>query len=955
MDLVRFLQAVVPPGRIIIGRMVERTRASGEPYNSIAHVVCSSHEEAASTAMELVGGGHNVYFALASYKQGFHLNTKGKRVVRVRENVQELKALWFDIDFKGEYPDAKTAVFALRAFSQATKMPAPAILVGSGNGLHVYWPLTEPVPLERWQRLADALKEAAKSTGLKADLACTADSCRILRPPGTVNFKDPASPKPVKLLYSSDVEFSPDDLETALLPWVPTAKPAAVQQVAVNSDLAGGVAARPTVPSTFDEIQKHCGVAKWMVEHHGQTCKEPEWMAVLQLLKHCEDGAAWVHPVSDGHPSYNAAATDAKWQHRLANSAGPTLCKTFEQYRPEICAKCPHSGFVKTPLQVGQGNTTDISALPPGWRIAEQGRGVERLMLTDPANNTKEWIKVFRHIPSNFRPVRSVASGQFDMLIDISLKGTDTWTVIAPMSMLGNSRKLVEHLASFGVVLKAKEVAPFGDLMASWLEKLQNARRVADVSEQLGWILGPDHKIVGFACSPTVYYSDGRVRNDIRPAREFATMAKLYEPCGELDAWKKVADFIAKQNSPALTAILAAAFAAPLLKFVGIQGGILSLVSPASGVGKSSALKVSQAVWASPIHAMNSVDDTPKSVAKKLGFVNNLPGYWDELRGKQTVDGFTNLAFQMTQGKEKSRLDSSANLRDAQKWETMLVVASNESIFDAMARRTTGSDAGMVRTFEIEMHEAPQTDVPSAEITLLFETLSHNYGQAGREYAQYLAMHAEKIREAVQEMYLHLADTMEPQERFWYGMVSILLIGAILAGKLGLVNIDVRSLKKFLLANLKRLRERTSAVGQESELNELLSEYLRERGDRLLVIDDFHSESGSSGRPSHGYLPHISTSPRSEKASVVMASESRRVRFSTRDFHNYLESRELAPYGMIEKLVAELGARKIRCVLGYGTKYATPRVWALEIDVTWADFSNPLHTPGSSPSSPPAS
>ncbi len=936
MDLKEFLGRVVPAGKVVIARMVERQKPNGAKFKTFAHYVCSTYEEAAETALTLVEGGHDVYFALASYKQGFHQNDKGKRVVRVRENVQALKALWLDIDFKGEYPNASKALLAVRDFCAATHMPRPALLVGSGNGVHAYWPLDTAVPLDRWQRLADAFKEAAKAHDLKADLVCTADACRVLRPFGTMNFKDPANPKAVKLLFSSDGDYSPDSLEAILAPWQPTRKTAAPATALAPefTEFTGGVGSGVKAkPAKFEEITKHCAVAHWILDTGGEVCSEPEWMAGLQLLKHCEDGDQYAHQISKGHPSYDEAATEAKWQARLSNSAGPTLCKTFESYRPEMCAKCPHSGFIKTPIQVGYEGMQDVMGLPLGWRYAENDSGVERLMLTDPANNVKEWVKQFSHVPVGFRPVRSVATGQYDMMIDVKLKNTETWSVIMPMAVLGNYRKMVETLAAYGVVLKAKEIQPFGELMATWLKKLQSARRVADVTEQLGWIQTGDH-VSGFACSPTVFHSDGRIRNDVRPSREFASLAKMYEPRGDLDAWKKVAAFVAQQNNPALTAVLAASFGAPLLKFVGIQGGILSLVSTASGVGKSSVLKLSQAVWGSPVHAMNSVDDTPKSVAKKLGFLNNLPAYWDELRGKQTVDGFCTLAFQITQGREKSRLDSSANLRDAQTWETMLVVASNESIFEAMARRTTGSDAGMVRTFELEMTEVPKTEMSSAEVTLLFENLGQHYGHAGRVYAQYLATHVEEVNKMVKETYLSLAGEMESAERFWFGMMTILIVGAVLAKRLGLVEIDVRSMHKYLMGNLNRLRGRTNTMAQEHTLHEILADYLRDRGGSTLLIDEFYMDNGQNGRPPRDYIPSIKESPKSGKAQVVIAVNQQRARFATRDFTNWMLQRELPAYGVLEQMEKELKARRSRCVLGLRTSYAGPRIWTLEIDLS---------------------
>lgn len=945
MDLKDFLSAVTPPGNLIVATLVERAKADGEKYKVFSHTIVEGHDGAVDGVNSLLTKKADVYYALASYKQGFFLNDKNKKVVRVRSNVDQLKAIWFDVDYKAGYPDAAAVVEALKGFCKGSGMPPPSILVGSGNGVHVYWPLDEAIPVDRWLGLANAAKEAAKALGLKADLACTADACRVLRPPFTFNYKDPTNPKPVGVLYSSGKSYPVSVIEAALTPWIPVSKPPIS---GLNSDLSGGLGSgAPARPSSFVEIQKHCGVAKHFVDSHGKDATEPEWVAALQLLKHCEDGPVWVHPISDGHAGYTHGETENKWAARQANSVGPTLCKTFELYQPKTCAKCPHNGFIKTPLQVGYEGTQDLSGFPPGWRVAADKSGVERLFVTDVTANIREWIKVMRHIPSNFRPVRSIVTGQYEMMLDVELRGTGTWTVSLPMSMLGNPRKLVEALASYGVVLKEKELKAFGDLMATWLEKLQSSKRVADVAEQLGWMYEGSN-IIGFSCSPTTYYADGRIRNDVRPAKEFAAVAKLYEPRGELEEWKKVAKFLADQNSPGLTSILAAGFGSPLLKFTGLQGGILAIVSAASGVGKSSALKCSQAIWGSPTHAVNSVDDTPKSVGKKLGFLHNLPAYWDELRGKQTVDGFTQLAFQITQGKEKSRLDSNAHLKEVQTWETMLVVASNESIFEAMSRRSLGTDAGMVRTFEMVMDKAPLSDMSSADITLMFERISTNYGQAGREYAAYIATHQEQVRTLVQEIFSEIASTMEAQERFWYGMVAAILAGAAIASKIGLVQFDLHTMKDYLLANIVRLRGRTTEVETDGGGDEVLAAFMRERGDRTMFIDEFLAEAGTSTR-AQGYSPMILSPPRADKVSIVVAQTSGKMRFTLAELKDFLRSKEQPTYGIIARLS---GARELRCQLALGTKYEMPRTRCVE--VTWAGSGSPEQSPDSSPSTAPA-
>lgn len=941
LTLQEFLSLLVPPGVLVAGKLVPRINAEGKPFKAFSHATAHLHSDFAAALVRMDGEQLNTYFALASYKQGFHPNPKDptKKQLRVRTNVDSLQALWMDFDFKGfTPPDIKGALPALRDFLKTTSMPAPSVIVHTGNGLHVYWPFDQPVPLDQWQLLADALKSAAIECKLPIDHGCTADACRVLRPIGTSNWKDPANPKPVNLLQSTGKQFTYIDLEGVLTPWIGKARQLPSMRTAnadMYNELTGGLTSPISdIKSRYDTIIKHCGVSRMIAETHGKEADEPLWVATLQLLKFCEDGPNWVHPVSDGHPGYSPDETEKKWQYRLTNTAGPSLCSTFEQYEPSICGKCPHRGFVKTPIQLGHEDAAPIDGLPNGWRIAPDRKGIERLMI-DAANNTKEWIKLLRHVPNNLRATRSIVTGKYDLSFDVELDGSKAWSINLPGSSLGNSRKLNETLADYGFVLKEKEAKAFNELMATWLGKLQAARRVADVTEQLGWLVErhPEgEQLVGFSCGQSTFYADGRVRNDVKAARDFGPLAKFYEPKGGLDAWKKVASFLSVQNKAAFTAIVAAAFGTPLLRFTGLSGGILSIVSTASGVGKSSALKCSQAVWGSPKDAVNAVDDTPKSVARKLGFLNNLPAYWDELRGRKTVDDFLTLAFQITQGKEKTRLDSSAQLREVSTWETMLVVASNESIFEAMARHGGGSDAGIVRTYEIVI-EPFQSPENRAQLSMMFDALNSNYGHAGRVYSQYLATHSADVEKRVQDKFTKLAmgGKMESQERFWFAIVAILIVGAELAGELDLVKIDVRHLAKFLLANIYRLRGRSVDAMSLSQPTEILAAFTAAYQDRALIVDKFPAAKANL----KSYLPSLSEGlPRADKIVYHVSRTENLMRVPRNEIERWLQFRELPVYSIMKRFRDELGASELRTKLGIGTKWELPPQRVLEFDLS---------------------
>jgi len=146
--------------------------------------------------VEAVGSGMDsqgvdAYFALATFE-----DDSGRKV----DNAAFLRSFFLDLDCgTGKpYADQAAAAQALSIFIAETKLPSPT-LVNSGGGLHVYWPLTEDVEASEWVRHAKSLKRLCAQKKLFADPAVTADAARILRIPGTHNFKNETS-RPVQII-----------------------------------------------------------------------------------------------------------------------------------------------------------------------------------------------------------------------------------------------------------------------------------------------------------------------------------------------------------------------------------------------------------------------------------------------------------------------------------------------------------------------------------------------------------------------------------------------------------------------------------------------------------------------------------------------------------------------------------------------------------------------------------
>jgi AAA domain/Primase C terminal 2 (PriCT-2) len=145
--------------------------------------------ETISEALALIAAHRdkaNIWCAMA----GFSPDTSRDAV-----NAVSLQSFWLDVDAhgKGTYETPDDALNGIKGFVKAAALPKPNYIHMTGHGVQVFWTLPEPISTNEWQPVADGLQELAKRINLGAD-PITADAARILRVPGTFNFRNPDSP-----------------------------------------------------------------------------------------------------------------------------------------------------------------------------------------------------------------------------------------------------------------------------------------------------------------------------------------------------------------------------------------------------------------------------------------------------------------------------------------------------------------------------------------------------------------------------------------------------------------------------------------------------------------------------------------------------------------------------------------------------------------------------------------
>ena len=140
------------------------------------------------------------------------------------EEIAGLGALWTDLDLKSEAHQKPLPATIPDAMSIIPPAMPPSILVSTGNGVHPWWLLKEPAIFESEEERRDAARLATRwHTMLRLNSAARgwaydrlSDLARVLRVPGTLNYKDPANPKEVTVLSVTDRRYNLADFEEFL-------------------------------------------------------------------------------------------------------------------------------------------------------------------------------------------------------------------------------------------------------------------------------------------------------------------------------------------------------------------------------------------------------------------------------------------------------------------------------------------------------------------------------------------------------------------------------------------------------------------------------------------------------------------------------------------------------------------------------------------------------------------
>ena len=844
--------------------------------------------EALAAAMPSMDRSHQaVYFALATVKEYREARTVDGQYfpaeLRKADNLHEFKALWAEIDIKPtdlHHRTLKEALQTLANFLRETGLPAPMI-VGSGGGLHLYWPLTAPISVDTWRTWPAKILGAARHLGLRVDPAAINLATQVLRPIGTTHRKDPQNPKTVTLLRDADpVSF---EHMTAVM-----------DKFILDNNVIVSVAPSGNAPDPFVELCVRSGLT-WTPKHDPRLVApilrgcaqmragmaneapftEPTWRGVLSIALLCEKGEQVAHVLSSRDNRYDARATDEKIAYIKESGGHPYTCAAFEAMAPDACRSCPHHGKIKSPIVLGipqpeeelpveapapvavptsryemEGVTippmapptapTTIRTKAGAYQLDEDG--VSMFLKGEPDEPaqkiklTQQRLYAINHL---FR-IDDEGNKEFYYTWRIENAQDDYNDCIVGGAVLHKDDSALAQFTKYGLVVEKRANIPrLCNYMRAMINDLKATQAANAMSPTLGWQANGD-----FVAGLQTVTAGGVVMKAAlaQEPRDRATICNM-QPTGDFAKWRAAMDVFNHPGQEHAQLAICGAYASPLMVFSAIQGFIVSLHG-VTGSGKTAIQRASASVWGEPRKQLftapnTSGGDTMLSVIRAIGTGRHLPVNMEEITN-MPAEKMSDFVHAMTLGSEKSRLKSTQNGEYARsvgmQWETVMIASSNETIRDKLNSAKYDAVAESMRVFELRhIPLVKGTDV--VRDTVRLKDLNSHYGHGGTIYARFLQSNREKLEGWINKRVEWITEKVHAtqDERFWVQGMAVWLVGIELSRAAGLHSFDVPNLERYIIAQFLDQRAQVTMVKEHSSTS--FSEMVNDLLPRAVILD----------------------------------------------------------------------------------------------------------------------
>jgi hypothetical protein len=879
--------------------------------------------------------GRTVYHACATF---------GTPDSRKQSNAIGASAFWLDID-AGEgkpYADAVEAALAVDAFVKTRGLPKP-IYVGSGNGIHCYWPLEETLGAKPWRRYVEGLHHHCVEGNLHADGVRTRDLASVLRTPGTHHRK--SEPKIVRCgelagpyalsLFDCFLEGEDDGFNSVNSRRV-SPQSNSVGRSRTDSGVPSIISAAANIyadePHWTEPVTRGCQQVAQLAINGGRLA-EPSWYACLGVLAACTDGERYAHHWSSGYAGY----THAETQSRLDRSRefGPTTCAKFESLNPAGCADCQWQGKITSPIQLGRNkprapSVTDQRSDPPSERedrqeLPDLPEGYDwngRSLVVQVEKKEKVFVpEVISTYPIYINAVQTgEVQDTHSISMTLELPHEPKKSIMMPAKIMFSASGMSE-IAGHGVMVHNPDL--FRRFVRDSVDKWNGDNKLERRYDQFGW----KDEERAFLYGTNLYTAES-----VRPvigSDEVQSRSQYLGPRrnGSVGGWSNAANQLFAIGHEVQAFALLSSFAAPLMRFhsSGEGGAIVSLVSDKTGTGKTTALEAAASVWGRLKGTQIIDDDTTVAKGLKLAVFGNIACTYDELYNRDP-DSIRRFVLMFTNGRDKDRGTADGTLRHVRaEWQTILLLASNNSIVDILSSMD-GTDAPAYRVLEFLMDTPATMDKRRGDA--LKQQLDANSGYAADVYLRSLLQPdtLNFVKAALPKWTDEIWNKtgLDKEHRFWVRTIASVIAAGTIVKHAGLLDFSVDRISRWAIEQVQdKKRSHGELSGHRNPISMLVSFLDQHLLDTLVVPKAF--------KPGPNQATHVLLEPR---RSLLIRHEmlEHRIYVEEQTLKKWLVKVGVNTEGFYKELRDKgiLGTTR-RITLGAGTPHSTGQTTALEI------------------------
>jgi hypothetical protein len=789
------------------------------------------------------------------------------------------------------------------------------------------------------------LKEVCTNRELIVDPAVF-EAARILRVPGTKNHKqDPALP--IYVLTTGQAH-SVEEIKSVL----------GVKESPAG--LFGGEGRRPMTAlgeqmlgnsqSSFDKIiRKGVGGCRQLVDCfvNRATLSEPRWFDALSVAAHCKDRETAIHKLSKGHAGYDAETTEKK----ANNTKGPHSCIVFENNNPGGCAGCPHKGKITSPIMLGR----EVAEAAAEDNIVEETREapdgtVETLtyrrpeipfpyfwgktggIYRRPSKEMEDLEEPKLVYPHDFYLVKLMTDDELGDVavfrLHLPVDGLREFNI--PLSKVTETAELRKALATKGIVCGKACAELLLDYTIRSISEYQCNKRSEIMRKQFGWADNDTKFVIG----EKEFTAEGVFHSP--PSSATMDRARYFGPVGSFDKWKEVFALYGQEGLEPHAFAALTAFGSPLIKFFGQTGGIISLVHPFSGTGKTTVLRMCNSVWGRPQDLMLTEQDTYNAKIAYMGIYGNLPVCVDEMTNSSPAE-ISGFAYGASYGRGKERLMASSNqLRNNNTtWRTIALCSSNASFYEKLEAHKSTPQGELMRILEYKIDYSKDVDVEFYK-RMFDHVLMENYGHAGEIYARYLVANIDKVR-ALCTNVQNKIDTdfkIEQRERIWSSIIAANIAGGFIAKGLGILDWNLNRIYTWASALVDDLRN-TSVPQPIIDSVAVVGDYINKHINNILVVNE-----RVDARTKFAAAPQ--TEPKGELL-IRYEPDTHKLYITRKPFRDYCVDRQInykEVMAELQKKGAFLGMKDgmVQKRISKGMKHSAPAVACIMLDVDNPDF-----------------